>query len=58
MEISIKHSRNLSEQEIYVINELAARGFGEVNAARMLPDTQAHLNEADLIQLAYSDEHL
>lgn len=51
MEIIQVKTKTLKKNMVYEINEVVAAGFG-VDTTTMLPDTQAHIESADIIQIA------
>ena len=52
MEITLKGTQDLSQQEIMDINYVASRGFGGLDPNDMIADTARHIAAADAVQQA------
>jgi hypothetical protein len=55
MKLSYEQPSELTTQEIAVINEIAAEGFGIADPADMLMDTLRHVEAADVVQRAHHE---
>jgi hypothetical protein len=55
MKLSYEQPSELTAQEVAIINEIAAEGFGIADPTDMLADTLRHVEAADVVQRAYHE---